>query len=197
MKENKEKGVVNEETLPEMESQPRPSVRDKRKKLSKTVELENLPSHLKDKRAKHRSSKTGVVKPSLTIPLTFQQSSIKVHDVDSFMPIKVTPSMTTAPTLSQPSQRVPMNLVENKDLAWEQFQIAVINKDMAACYDMSLKEFEYSTIHDLLKVCNFTFSSSWHFTFFSSNKIFFFNNFRQCQSSSQHLGRPRQDEDTA
>ena len=50
MKENKEKGVVNEETLPEMESQPRPSVRDKRKNLSKTVELENLPSHLKDKR---------------------------------------------------------------------------------------------------------------------------------------------------
>ena len=63
---------MNEETLPETESQPRPSVRDKRKKLSKTVDLENLPSHRKDKRTRHRSSKTKVVKPSLTIPPTSQ-----------------------------------------------------------------------------------------------------------------------------
>ena len=72
MKENKGKGVVNEETLLETESQPCPSVGDKRKNLSKTVELENLPSHRKDKRARHRSSKTKVVKPSLTIPPTSQ-----------------------------------------------------------------------------------------------------------------------------
>ena len=28
------------------------------------------------------------------------------------------------------------------------------DEDMAACYNMSLKEFKHSTIHDLLKVCN-------------------------------------------
>ena len=70
MKGNKGKGVVNEETLPETETQPRPFVRDKRKKLSKTVDLENLPSHHKEKRAKHRLSKPGVVKLGLTIPPT-------------------------------------------------------------------------------------------------------------------------------
>ena len=82
--------------------------------------MENLPSRRKDKRAKLRSSKPRDVKPGL--PLTSQQPSIQIHNVDSFVPIEVTPSMTIAPTSSQPSQRVPMNLVENKDLAWERFQ---------------------------------------------------------------------------
>ena len=67
-----------------------------------------------------------------------------------------------------------MNLLKNEDLAWERFQKAMTDEDMAVCYDMSLKEFEHSAVHDLLKVCNFTFASSWHFTFFSSNKFFFF-----------------------
>ena len=70
MKENKGKGVVNEETVLETESQPRLSVGDKRKHLSKTIDLENLPSHCKEKRAKHRLSKPRVVKLGLTIPPT-------------------------------------------------------------------------------------------------------------------------------
>ena len=41
-------------------------------------------------------------------------------------------------------------------------------------YNMSLKEFEHSAVHDLFKVCDFTFTSFCHFTFFSSNKVFFF-----------------------
>jgi len=53
-----------------------------------------------------------------------------------------------------------MNLVEYEDLAWERFQKAVTDEDMAACYDMSLKEFENFTVHDLFKVCNFTFALS-------------------------------------
>ena len=32
-----------------------------------------------------------------------------------------------------------MNLLENKDLAWERFQKVVTDEDMAVCYDMSLK----------------------------------------------------------
>ena len=45
-----------------------------------------------------------------------------------------------------------MNLLENEDLAWEWFQQAVIDKNVVVCYDMSLKEFERSTVHDLFKV---------------------------------------------
>ena len=46
-----------------------------------------------------------------------------------------------------------MNLLENEDLAWERFQKAVTDKDVAVCYDMSLKEFEHSVVYDLFKVC--------------------------------------------
>ena len=51
-----------------------------------------------------------------------------------------------------------MNLLENEDLAWERFEKAIIGEDMAACYDMTLKEFEHSHVHDLSKVITFTTS---------------------------------------
>ena len=44
MKENKGKEVVDEGNRPETQSQPRPSSRDKRKALSKNLDLGNLPS---------------------------------------------------------------------------------------------------------------------------------------------------------
>ena len=59
------------------------------------------------------------------------------------------------PTSSQPSQRVPLNLIEKEDLAWERFEKVVTDKDVAACYDMSLIEFEHSAVYDHFKVCNY------------------------------------------
>ena len=59
MKEHKGKGLVDEETLPETQSQPSPSAGDKRKSLSKMIDLGNLPSRQGNKKAKHRSSKPG------------------------------------------------------------------------------------------------------------------------------------------
>ena len=50
-----------------------------------------------------------------------------------------------------------MNLHENKDLAWKRFQQAVTDEEIAVCYDMSLKEFEHSAVHDLFKVCFYVF----------------------------------------
>ena len=47
-----------------------------------------------------------------------------------------------------------MNHIENEDLAWERFKKVVTNEDVATCYDMSLKEFEHSGVHDLFKVCD-------------------------------------------
>ena len=67
-----------------------------------------------------------------------------------------------------------MNIVENEDLAWEHFQKAVTDEDMVACYDMSLKVFQHSAVHDLFKVCNFTFALSCYFTLFSSNRFFIY-----------------------
>ena len=44
MKENKEKQVVGEESCPETQAQVRPSAGDKRKPLSKNLDIGNLPS---------------------------------------------------------------------------------------------------------------------------------------------------------
>ena len=97
MKENKGKEVVDEAIKQEVQPQPRPAVGDKRKNLSKTIGLENIPSRRKEKRAKHRSSKPEVVKPSLPTLPTSQQLSIQIHDIDSSEPAKVPLSKTTMP----------------------------------------------------------------------------------------------------
>ena len=67
MKENKGKGLVDEGTILETQSQPRPFAGDKRKTLSKTIDLGDLPSHRGHKKAKHGSSKPGVVKSGSSI----------------------------------------------------------------------------------------------------------------------------------
>ena len=60
----------------------------------------------------------------------------------------------TVSASSQPSQRGPSNIIENEDLAWERFQNVVSDEDIKTCYDMSLKDFEHSGVHDLFKVNN-------------------------------------------
>nr|XP_023905687.1 uncharacterized protein LOC112017466 [Quercus suber] len=45
----------------------------------------------------------------------------------------------------------PSNIIENEDLAWERFKQAVTDEDINVCYDMSLKDFEHSGVHDLFK----------------------------------------------
>ena len=147
MKENKEKEVVGEESRPETQAQVRSSARDKRKPLFKNLDIGNLPSR-RGKKAKHVPSQT--VKPNPLPP----HSSIKIYDVDSSTPTETTPfktplSKTTVLATSQPSALVPTNIIENENLAWERFQKAVTDEDINVCYDMSLKDFEHSGVHDL------------------------------------------------
>ena len=79
MKENKGKGLANEETVQEGEevhSQPCPSGAEKRKNLSKTIEMESLPSCQGHKKDRHGSSKSGVIKVgSLVLPAPAKQPS--------------------------------------------------------------------------------------------------------------------------
>ena len=72
MKENKGKGLVDEETLPKTQSWPHLVPTDKRKTLSKMIDLGSLPSRRGHKKAKHRSSKSRVFKPSSAIPPSSQ-----------------------------------------------------------------------------------------------------------------------------
>ncbi|XP_075659323.1 uncharacterized protein LOC142629251 [Castanea sativa] len=145
MKGNKGKEVVDEVARPEPQPQPRPASGEKRKSLSKHVDLASLPSR-RGKKAKSGPSRTETVRPELP-----PQPLVLVVDVDSSTPLSATPSKSPAPDSSQPPQRTSTNLLENEDLAWERFQEAVKGEDVAACYDMSLKEFEHSGVHDLFK----------------------------------------------
>ena len=58
----------------------------------------------------------------------------------------------------QPYEKTPSNIIENEDLACERFQTVVLDKDINTCYNMSLKEFEHSGVHDFFKVCISTLS---------------------------------------
>ena len=150
IKGNKGKEVTGEGARLEVESQAHPSAGDKRKTLSKNLDLENLPSR-RGKKTRHGSSQ--VVKPNR--PSSHQPA--QVFDVDSSTLVETIssqtpPSKMTVSTSSQPSQKVSSNIIENEDLAWERFKNAVTDEDINTCYDMSLKDFEHSSVHDLFKV---------------------------------------------
>ena len=88
----------------------------------------------------------------------------------------------TVPATSQPSQQVPSNIIENEDLAWEHFQKVVTDKDINVCYDMSLKDFEHSGVHDLFKVNNCLCLIFTIFFFFFTLIICSLPFYRVCQS---------------
>ena len=89
-------------------------------------------------------------------------------------PSKTPLSKTTVPATSQPSAHVLTNIIENENLAWECFQKAVTDEDINVCYDMSLKDFEHSGVHDLFKVRVLASSLETYILFLS---LFFYYNY--------------------
>ncbi|KAL0015281.1 hypothetical protein SO802_002350 [Lithocarpus litseifolius] len=152
MNQNKGKEVVDEVVGQGVQSQPRPSVGDKRKVLSKGIDLGKLPSRRREKRVKHGPSKIGVVQFGSVPPV--QQTPVHGHDVDDKLfdpPSMHMPSTAQVPVSPQPSSQVPLKLLGDEDLAWERFERIVTDQDVAACYNMSLKDFEHFGVHDLFK----------------------------------------------
>ena len=117
MKENKGKEVVDEVAGQEVPSQPHPLAGDKRKSLSLGVDLGNLPSKRKEKKAKHRWSKPKNIQSTLPISI-HEPGDVQILDDPELkdLPIQV-PFTTKAPSSSQPSQQVPQNLIGTEDLA--------------------------------------------------------------------------------
>ena len=97
MKENRGKEVVGEGSHLETQSQAHPSARDKRKSLSKNLDLGNLPN-CRRKKAKHGPSMTGIIQTNPSTPLP----SVQIFDMDLSTLVDVTPSKTM-PASSQPS----------------------------------------------------------------------------------------------
>ena len=147
LKENKGKEVVDEG----VKSQPRPPTGEKRKNISSRVDLGDLPGQRRRDK-KHKSSKPQGVKspPASTLESLVQILALDPEPKDP--PSKKISSMVHAPTSSTAPKEAPQHFLGNEDLAWERFSTAVTDVDVGACYNMSLKDFFHSGVHDLFKV---------------------------------------------
>ena len=157
MKENKGKEVMDEAVKQGVQSQSRPPTGEKQKNISLRVDLGDLPSR-RGREKKHKSTKPQDVKSPP--PVSNQGSPVQILTLDSEPkdpPSKKVSSIVHAPTSSLPSNEVPQHLLGNEDLAWERFTTTVIDVDVFACYNMSLKDFEHSSVLDLFKVIFFFF----------------------------------------
>ena len=97
---------------------------------------------------------------------------MKVDLDDSTMnlvPVQTTPSVqpenlplpvTKAPHWTHPSEptKRPPYLVLDEGYAWRSFKGFITKHEVNACYNMSMKDFERSAIHDLFKVSSFSLS---------------------------------------
>ena len=150
MKENKGKGVVGDKIKEEV-IQSCPSVSstmkvvphassERKKMVSKRMDTGNLPSRRGNKKQKVDlpTKSIAVVVLNYLAPTTKSRAD--------------TSSTRPGVNASKPSRIAPMTFLESEDLGWEKFNQAVTDKDVAICYDMSMKEFEHSTVHDLFKV---------------------------------------------
>ncbi|KAK9991016.1 hypothetical protein SO802_026001 [Lithocarpus litseifolius] len=127
MQENKGKGLTDEEAIQEGE------------------EIWSLSSRRGHKKARHGSSKPGVVKTGSFVP------SAPAKQPPTMQILNVDPSNPPEVTSSKPPSGSPMTILRSEGLSWERFQQAMSDEDVAICYDMSVKEFERSIVHDLFK----------------------------------------------
>ena len=80
---------------------------------------------------------------------------VDVEPVQTIQPVQTDPppppKASHKPSSSKPSDR-PSNLVLDKGYAWRTFKGIVTEREVNECYNMLVKEFERSGIHDLFKV---------------------------------------------
>lgn len=117
--------------------------------MSRTVDVKNLPSHRGQKWRKVDSSsraKAPIIElnPSpvenLAVVLPFEVPSSKDPSCPNL-------ELSTVPPMS-----AFYTFLRSKTLAWNKFKTVVNEDDVMACYDISIKEFECFTIHDLFKL---------------------------------------------
>ena len=120
--------------------------------------------------------------------------------VVNVVPIQIVPPVQTDPPPpakalckpypSESSERSP-NLVLDESYAWRTFKGIITDNEVNSCYNMSVKDFERSAIHDLFKV--YKFHSSLFCLLQVLNKI---SNspssiHRLCQNFTQRLAKRR------
>ena len=159
MRENREKTVTSgDEDVAAPPVVPVASVQGgkrKSKSISSAVDLDDLPSRRGAK--KQRPVKTPIPKVPKFIPPTvnLDEPPVDVEPVQTVHPVQTDPPPSTKnsrkPGPSEPSDR-PSNLVLDENYAWRTFKGIVTDNEVNECYNMSVREFERSGIHDLFKV---------------------------------------------
>ena len=74
-----------------------------------------------------------------------------VPKVDALIP-HLNAELSGSSPKALPPENDPMTLLRRENLAWCRFKQVVRNEDVSICYNMLVKEFENSTIHNLFKV---------------------------------------------
>ena len=202
MRENKEKTVTSgDEDIAAPSVVPVTSVQGgkrKSKSISSAVDLDDLPSRRGAK--KQKPVKTPIPKvPKFTPPtVNLDDPHVDVEPVQTVHPIQTDlpppfAKNSCKPSPSEPSDR-PSNLALDENYAWRTFKEIITDHEVNECYNMSVREFERSGIHDLFKVvfCSSLCVLCFFFFFF----VFLYVNFhssmnRLCQNFTQQPTRLR------
>ena len=152
MRENKEKTVTSgDEDVAAPPVVPVTSVQGgkrKSKSISSAVDLDDLPSRRGAK--KQKPVKTPIPKVLKFIPPTVNLDE-PPFDVELVQTVHLVQTDLPPPSPSESSDR-PSNLVLDENYAWRTFIGIVTDNEVNECYNMSVKEFERSGIHNLFKV---------------------------------------------
>ena len=162
MRENKEKNITSGDedavATPVVQKTSVQAGKRKAKPISTAVDLDDLPSRRGPKKQKSiKADKASLPKVPKFVPPTvnLDESPVDVEPVQTIHPVQSEPTPQTKtphkPPSSEPSNR-PSNLVLDESYAWRTFKGIVTDNEVNRCYNMSVKEFERSGIHDLFKV---------------------------------------------
>ena len=161
MRENREKNVTSGDedatATPIVQKTSVQAGKRKAKPISSAVDLDDLPSRRGPKKQKSKADKAPLPRVPKFVPPTvnLDESPVDVEPVQTIHPGQGEPTPQTKtprkPPSSEPSDR-PSNLVLDESYAWRTFKGIVTDNEVNECYNMSVKEFERSGIHDLFKV---------------------------------------------
>nr|POF21161.1 hypothetical protein CFP56_06961 [Quercus suber] len=159
MRENKEKTIASGDedasVPPVVQKASAQAGKRNSKSISNAVDLDDLPSRRGSKKQKLGKNSLPKV-PKFTPPMVnLDDPPVDVEPVQTVHPVQTNPTPPLAKTSrkphpSEPSNR-PSNLMLDESYAYRTFKGIVTDNKVNECYNMSVKEFERSGIHDLFK----------------------------------------------
>ena len=122
------------------------------------MDLDNLPSHRGPKKQRPvKADKATLPKIPKFVPpmVNLDESPVDVEPVQTIHLVQTDPTPPAkTPRKPHPLEPTdhPSNLVLDENYTWRTFKGIVTDNEVNECYNISVKEFERSGIHDLLRV---------------------------------------------